>query len=101
MSNYLDWQSAVAALQQRATPVLRTALDRPDVSAGIALLQALRTTVVRTAEVPTRRLLHLANLPAGSDINLLLLRLASLEREVRELRKRLEDAHDTASEPYT
>jgi phage host-nuclease inhibitor protein Gam len=45
--------------------------------------------------------LHLLNLPAGSDVNRLLVQIAALEREVRELRKRLEDTHDEIQEPYT
>jgi len=100
MTDYLNWQQAVVGIQQRINPVLRAALDREDVSAALGLLQALRSGVVQAGEAPSRRLLHLVNLPAGSDINRLLVRIASLEREVRELRKRLEDVHDETTEPY-
>jgi hypothetical protein len=38
----------------------------------------------------SRQLLHLVNLPAGSDVNRLLAQIGRLEREVRELRKQLD-----------
>jgi hypothetical protein len=97
------WQKAVVGAQSRATPVLRAAVDRQEVTAGIGLLQTLRGVVVRSTEAPSRRLLHLFNLPAGSDINRMLVQIASLERELRELRKRIEDEQrdGTLKEPYT
>jgi len=76
-------------------------VDHPDIAAGIALAQSLRHDALRAAEAPSRRLLHLLNLPAGSDVNRLLVQIAALEREVRELRKRIEDTHDEIQEPYT
>jgi hypothetical protein len=88
------WQRAVVEVQSRANPVLRAAVDREDVAAGIALLQSLRTGAVRTTQAPTRRLLHLLNLPAATDINRLLVQIASLERELRELRKEVTDRAD-------
>ena len=95
------WQRAVLAVQVRANPLLRRAVDHPDIAAGIALAQTLRQDALRATEAPTRRLLHLLNLPAGSDVNRLLVQIAALEREVRELRKRVEDSHDEIQEPYT
>ena len=85
------WQRAVVGAQARTTPILRAAVDRQEVAAGIGLLQTLRGIVVRTTEAPSRRLLHLFNLPAGSDVNRMLIQIASLERELRELSKRIED----------
>lgn len=97
------WQRAVLAAQSRATPVLRSAVDRHEVAAGIGLLQAVRGVVVRTTEAPSRRLLHLLNLPAGSDVNRMLVQIASLERELREVRKRIEDQlrDGTLKEPFS
>ncbi len=94
------WQRAVVGVQQRANPVLRAAVDREEVAASMAALQAARVGVVRVAERPTRRLLHLVNVPAASDVNRLLVQIASLEREVRELRKRVEDTQPDVTGPY-
>lgn len=93
------WQRAVVAAQARLNPLLRSAIDQPDVAATIALLQNARHEVGRVAEAPTRRVLHLLNLPAGSDINRLLVQIAALERQVRELGKRLDD--EGGPPPYT
>jgi hypothetical protein len=94
MSGPPRWQRAVLEVQSRANPVLRAAVDREDVSASLALLQSLRANALRATEAPTRRLLHLLNLPAASDVNRLLVQIASLEREVRELRKEVADRAD-------
>ncbi len=97
------WQRAVVGAQSRATPILRAAVDRQEVAAGIGLLQTLRGIVVRATEAPSRRLLHLFNLPAGSDVNRMLVQIAALERELRELSKRIEDQQrdGTLKEPFS
>ena len=103
MSEPPMWQRAVVGAQSRTTPILRAAVDRQEVAAGIGLLQTLRSIVVRTTEAPSRRLLHLFNLPAGSDVNRMLVQIASLERELRELSKRIEDQQrdGTLKEPFS
>ena len=47
------------------------------------------------SEQASRRVLHSLNLPAGSDVNRLLGQIALLEREVRDLRKELEQPPPT------
>ena len=98
MSGAPWWQRAVVGAQSWATPVLRSAVDRQEVTGAIALLQSLRVTVTRTTEGPSRELLHLLNLPAGSDVTRMLVQIASMEREIRELRKRIEDQQDGTDE---
>ncbi len=102
MSEPPVWQRLILEAQSRANPVLRAAVDREDVAAGIALVQSLRSSALHVTEAPTRRLLHLFNLPAASDTNRLLVQIASLEREVRELRKAVADQADgTTDGPYS
>ncbi len=64
-------------------------------SENYAILVGLATRVQRQSaersERLSRQFLHMANLPAGSDVNRLLTQIAKLEREVRELRKQLDD----------
>ena len=55
MSQPPMWQRAVVGAQSRTTPILRAAVDRQEVAAGIGLLQTLRGIVVRTTEAPSRR----------------------------------------------
>lgn len=68
-------------------------------SENYAILVGLAARAQRQAaersERASRQWLHLANLPAGSDVNRLLAQIAKLEREVREMRKQLDDATGT------
>jgi hypothetical protein len=59
------------------------------VAAGIAL--RVQRDISDRSERASRRLLHVLNLPAGSDVKRLLCHIASLEREVRDLRKEVAD----------
>jgi len=64
-------------------------------SENAAILMGLATRASRELSTRTervsRQVLHLANLPAGSDVNRLLAQIGKLEREVRELRNQLDD----------
>jgi hypothetical protein len=64
-------------------------------SENFAILAGLatraRTELVTRSERSSRQLLHLLNLPAGSDVNRLLAQIGLLEREVRDLRKQIDD----------
>jgi hypothetical protein len=58
----------------------------------VGLLRTAQRDIARRSERASRHLLHLFNLPAGSDVTRVLAHIASLEREVRELRKASEGA---------
>lgn len=53
------------------------------------LASRLNSAGRRTFERSTRRLLHLVNLPTGSDVKRLHEQIWALEREIRDLKKRL------------
>ena len=59
-----------------------------------ALAAALRGQrwAQREVERRTRRVLHMANVPTATDVRLLSQQVASLQREVRRLRREQEDA---------
>ena len=65
----------------------------------VALVQRGQREFNSRSEQMTRRILHSMNLPAGSDMNRLLVQIGNLEREVRELRKRLVDSERERSSP--
>jgi hypothetical protein len=50
-----------------------------------------RSELTARSERVSRQWLHVLNLPAGSDVNRLLAQIGRLEREVRDLRKQIED----------
>ena len=64
-------------------------------SENYAIIMGLAARAQKEANERTermsRQMLHTFNLPAGSDVNRLLIQIAKLEREVRELRKQLDD----------
>jgi hypothetical protein len=59
------------------------------IAAGLAL--RARRDAGHALERASRRVWHLLNLPAGSDVNRVLGQIASLERQVRLLDKRVSD----------
>ena len=88
-------------------PILRRAFDRvegplgsvlQDVAASGRFAEALgvatraRAELKRELERQTRRVWHLANLPAGSDVANLRRQVAALDRELRQVRRALEQA---------
>ena len=86
------WHQAVARVDEVIAP-RADALVRSEaftIAAGLAI--RARRDAGRSLERASRRVWHLLNLPAGSDVNRLLGQLASLERQVRLLDKRLSDA---------
>lgn len=56
------------------------------------LMLAVQVRLRREIERRSRRLLHFWNLPTGSDVAVLRREIGELERQIRELTKRLEDA---------
>jgi hypothetical protein len=54
-----------------------------------------QSEVRRRSERTTRRLLHLWNLPAGSDVTRLLNEIGALQQQVRDLTRELNDANAT------
>jgi hypothetical protein len=69
-----------------------------DFATMAALTVRTQSHVGRLSERFSRRLLHAFNLPAGSDVNRLLAQIALLEREVRDLRKEVEQAELTRAD---
>jgi len=59
---------------------------------ALGLATRTRTSVKRELERRTRRLWHLANLPAGSDVAQLRRSVAALDRELRQVRRALEES---------
>lgn len=55
------------------------------------LVTRSRSELAERSERASRQALHLLNLPAGSDVKRLLAQIGLLEREVRDLRKQLDD----------
>lgn len=84
------------AVDARVSPTVDDLARNDDLMAVAALLHRGRGAVGRRVERASRRVLHLLNLPAGSDVNRLLDHIARLEQEVGALRQQLTDRELTA-----
>ena len=90
------WKQVFDSVEARVAPVIDDLMKREDVLTAVVLAQRTRGEVDRRVERTSRRMLHLLNLPAGSDVNRLLAHIARLEREIGELRNELADRENAA-----
>lgn len=75
--------------EQRITPVVETVVHSEQFGDATAVVGKLRKFIGKSIENTTTDLLHLANLPAGSDIKRLRRQIGALDYEVRKLRLEL------------
>ena len=85
------WQGVVARLEDVVTPTADALVRSEAFAIAAGLVHRARREVRQQVERTSRRAWHLVNLPAGSDVNRVLAHIASLERQVRDLEKRLAD----------
>lgn len=83
------WKAPLRLIHQRLVPAINDFTRSEEFAALTAIRHRSTNVVGRYLERTSRRALHLANLPAASDVNRLLTEIAKLEREVRTLRKQL------------
>ncbi len=79
------------AVEKEAGPVLTKTLSNPDVIEWITLATAVRKRAESDVAELARRGLHVFNLPAGTDIAKVSKQVATLEREIRQLNRRLDE----------
>ncbi len=98
------WRAGYDRVERAAAPPLERLVASPAFAEAVTAAMRLNSHIRRWAERRTRRLWHLANLPAGSDVARLHEQVASLDRQVRRLTASLEDTRGelpraTASDP--
>ncbi|MDY7102312.1 MAG: hypothetical protein S0880_14090 [Actinomycetota bacterium] len=86
----------VEGVAARMGPALQQLTASDAFADAVELGTAAQRQLARQVEARSRRLLHFWNLPAGSDIAVLRREIGELERQVRDLTKRLEDAGHAA-----
>jgi hypothetical protein len=79
----------VHRLERAIGEPLETVLHSDSYFDLVAELARVRERTDRTLEAASRRVLHLLNLPAGSDIRRVREQLASVERELARMNKEL------------
>lgn len=85
------WRKAFDSAERAIAPGLESAVKSDGFADFATAAMRVRADVARRAERATRRALHFWNLPAGSDVKRLSEQVASVERRVRSLTKRLDD----------
>jgi len=85
------WRKGFDVVEAALSPRLETVVGSEAFAVTVGLAMNARSAVQRRTERSMRRALHLVNLPAGSDITRILAEIASLERHVRELSKKIDD----------
>jgi hypothetical protein len=85
----LLWKAFDAA-ERAAAPKLESAVRTGTFAQALGLAARMDSAVRHGLESRTRRLWHLVNLPAASDITRLRRQVATLDRELRLLNRRLE-----------
>ena len=92
------WLRAVHGLERAIGEPLEAALHSDAYFDLITELLRVKGRSGQTLEGASRRMLHLLNLPAGSDIRRVREQLGRVERRLAELSKELDDAADEEGE---
>jgi hypothetical protein len=93
------WLRAVHRLERAIGEPLESALHSDTYFELVTEMLRARARTGRALEGVSRRLLHLVNLPAGSDIRRVREQLGRMERRLAELSKELDEARTDHSLP--
>src|SRR4051812_3037615 len=94
----LFWK-AFDAVDEQVAPRLEQAVRSSGFLEVVGLALRAQARVRRDAERRSRRVWHLLNLPAGSDVTHLKRQIAHLDRELRRVNAALEAAEDRQDRP--
>ena len=86
------WRQAFDQVEGPVGSALADVARSGTFAGALGLATRTRAGLRREMERRTRRLWHLANLPAGSDVKQLRRQVAALDRELRQVRRALEQA---------
>ena len=86
------WQREVGRLVNLVGPPVAAVTRRDEFAIAVGLARTVRGELQRRFERQSKRALHLFNLPAGSDIRALRQQVASLERQLRDVAKLVEES---------
>ena len=84
------WRQGFDTVEQAVAPRLTEVVNSEQFAIAAGIVTRVQRTARRSAERTTRRLLHLVNLPAGSDVTRLLNEIGTLQAQVRELSRQVE-----------
>ena len=83
------WRQAVDAVDRVVAPPIKTIVNSEPFAIAAGLVARAQRTAQQRSERATRRMLHLWNLPAGSDVTRIIGEIGKLQRQVADLTKQL------------
>ena len=93
------WRQAFDALEGTVGPPLKIVVNSEQFAVAVGLAARLQKAAQRRTEQQTRRLLHLWNLPAGSDVTRIIAEIGKLQAQLRDLSRQvnaMKEAEDGA-----
>ncbi len=85
------WKQVYDAAEKQTAPVLTKLLSTPEVVEALGLAMAVRRRAVDDVSRLIRRNLHSVNLPSGTDVRDVSNQVAGLERQIRQLNRRIDE----------
>lgn len=85
------WKKAYDAAEHQAAPVLTRLLSAPEVIEAVGLAMAVRRRAVDDISQFIGRNLNSVNLPSGTDVRDVSNQVAGLERQIRQLNRRIDE----------
>jgi polyhydroxyalkanoate synthesis regulator phasin len=92
------WRKGFDAVERPVARRLETLVQGEQFLDVLAVATHVQRRLSRRLERAQRRLLHIGNLPARTDVARLSEQVARLERQLRDVSKRLEDEEDAHAE---
>ena len=84
------WRQTFDAIEREVTPRLDTVIRSEQFAVATGLAARVQRRVAKQAARNTRRVLHMLNLPAGTDVTRLLNEIGQLKAQVRTLSSQIE-----------
>jgi hypothetical protein len=92
------WRRGFDAVEAVVGPRVKAAVGSEPFAVAVGLASRAQRTAQRRIERTTRRLLHLANFPAESDVTRILAEIAQLRRQILELSRQLDASKEPRSD---
>ena len=88
------WRQTFDSIEREVTPRLDTIIRSEQFAVATGLAAQMQRRIAKQAARNTRRVLHLFNLPAGTDVTRLLNEIGQLKAQVRSLSSQIEAKAD-------
>jgi hypothetical protein len=85
------WRRWFDRIEHTAGPPLESAVRSDAFAIAFTVITRMRAQLNHAVESQTQRMWHVVNLPSASDIRHVTERVVSLDREMRQLRRLMED----------